>query len=106
MERHVDFSTVQDLANSVRQRVPRGHVSGVGRRRLPIVLAILLAGGMPALAIASMLFRQLDSACDTCMGNALCSVRIVFDQQAIHAVCRRWGVTELDLFGSVVRDDF
>jgi predicted nucleotidyltransferase len=53
-----------------------------------------------------MLFRQLDTACDTCLGSALVSVRIAFDQQAIDAFCRRWGVTELDLFGSVVRDDF
>jgi predicted nucleotidyltransferase len=32
--------------------------------------------------------------------------RIVIDQQAIEAFCRRWGVTELDLFGSAIRDDF
>ena len=33
-------------------------------------------------------------------------VRIVIDQQAIEAFCRCWGVIELDLFGSVIRDDF
>jgi predicted nucleotidyltransferase len=32
--------------------------------------------------------------------------RIVIDQQAIEAFCRRWGITELDLFGSAIRDDF
>jgi predicted nucleotidyltransferase len=31
---------------------------------------------------------------------------IVIDQPAIESFCRRWGVTELDLFGSVIRDDF
>ena len=30
-------------------------------------------------------------------------IRIVIDQQAIEAFCRRWGVTELDLFGSAIR---
>ncbi len=33
-------------------------------------------------------------------------VRVVIDQQAIEAFCRRWGITELDLFGSAIRDDF
>ena len=33
-------------------------------------------------------------------------IRIVIDQQAIEAFCRRWGVSELDLFGSAIRDDF
>ena len=33
-------------------------------------------------------------------------IRIVVDQQAIEAFCRRWGVSELDLFGSAIRDDF
>ena len=32
--------------------------------------------------------------------------RLVIDQQAIEAFCRRWGITELDLFGSAIRDDF
>jgi len=32
--------------------------------------------------------------------------RIVVDEQAIEALCRRWGITELDLFGSAIRDDF
>src|SRR5258708_40061517 len=34
------------------------------------------------------------------------TVRIVVDQHAIEAFCQRWGVTELDLFGSAIRDDF
>jgi predicted nucleotidyltransferase len=33
-------------------------------------------------------------------------IRILIDQQAIEAFCRRWRVTELDLFGSAIRDDF
>jgi len=32
--------------------------------------------------------------------------RIVSDQQAIESFCGRWGVTELELFGSAIRDDF
>jgi predicted nucleotidyltransferase len=32
--------------------------------------------------------------------------RIVIDRQALDAFCRRCGITELDLFGSVLRDDF
>ena len=32
--------------------------------------------------------------------------RIVIDQPAIESFCRRWGVTELELFGSAIRDDF
>ena len=33
-------------------------------------------------------------------------IRIAIDQQAIESFCRRWGVTELELFGSAIRDDF
>jgi predicted nucleotidyltransferase len=33
-------------------------------------------------------------------------IRIVIDQQAIEAFCRRWGITELDVFGSAIREDF
>jgi|SRR5579859_430468 len=33
-------------------------------------------------------------------------IRIIIDQQAIEAFCQRWGVTELDLFGSAIREDF
>jgi predicted nucleotidyltransferase len=33
-------------------------------------------------------------------------IHIVIDQQALDAFCQRWGITELDIFGSVVRDDF
>jgi uncharacterized protein len=33
-------------------------------------------------------------------------IRIAIGQQAILAFCRRWGVTELDLFGWAIRDDF
>src|SRR5713226_5050486 len=32
--------------------------------------------------------------------------RIVIDQPAVESFCRRWGVTELELFGSAIRDDF
>lgn len=32
--------------------------------------------------------------------------RVTFDQEAIAAFCRRWKITELSLFGSVLRDDF
>ena len=32
--------------------------------------------------------------------------RIVIDQHAIEAFCQRWGVIELDLIGSAIRDDF
>src|SRR6266700_1071673 len=32
--------------------------------------------------------------------------RIVIDQSAIDPFCHRWGVTELELFGSAIRDDF
>jgi uncharacterized protein len=31
---------------------------------------------------------------------------ISVDQRALEAFCERWGVSELDLFGSVLRDDF
>ena len=31
---------------------------------------------------------------------------IPIDQQAIAAFCRKWRVTELGLYGSVLRDDF
>lgn len=34
------------------------------------------------------------------------SPRIPIDQAAIAAFCRKWQVTELALFGSVLRDDF
>lgn len=33
-------------------------------------------------------------------------VRIPIDRQAIADFCRKWHVTELALFGSVLRDDF
>ena len=39
-------------------------------------------------------------------GAAPMSARIPLDYPAIAAFCRRWGVTELALFGSVLRDDF
>ena len=32
--------------------------------------------------------------------------RIPLDKEAIQQFCERWGVTELSLFGSVLRDDF
>jgi predicted nucleotidyltransferase len=31
---------------------------------------------------------------------------ISIDAIALDAFCQRWGITELDLFGSVLRDDF
>lgn len=31
---------------------------------------------------------------------------LVINQQAIAAFCKRWNVTEMSLFGSVLRDDF
>jgi uncharacterized protein len=31
---------------------------------------------------------------------------VSIDQHALHAFCERWGVAELELFGSVLRDDF
>jgi uncharacterized protein len=31
---------------------------------------------------------------------------VSIDQPALLAFCERWGVAELDLFGSVLRDDF
>jgi uncharacterized protein len=34
------------------------------------------------------------------------SAHILIDQFAISAFCRRWGLIELALFGSVLRDDF
>jgi uncharacterized protein len=34
------------------------------------------------------------------------SAKVQVDREAIADFCRRWGVTELDLFGSVLRDDF
>jgi uncharacterized protein len=36
----------------------------------------------------------------------LARVRIPIDHDAIAAFCRRWGIVELALFGSVLRDDF
>ena len=33
-------------------------------------------------------------------------VRIVYDRDRIAALCRKWKVKELSLFGSVLRDDF
>ena len=32
--------------------------------------------------------------------------KIAFDPDRVAAFCRKWGVTELSLFGSVLRDDF
>ena len=34
------------------------------------------------------------------------SARIAFDSAGVAAFCRKWRVTELALFGSVLRDDF
>lgn len=34
------------------------------------------------------------------------SVRLAYDRQALIEVCRRYHITELSFFGSVVRDDF
>lgn len=34
------------------------------------------------------------------------SARIAIDHDAIEAFCRKWKVSELSLFGSVLRDDF
>ncbi len=34
------------------------------------------------------------------------TIPMVFDESALEAFCERWGVKELDLFGSVLRDDF
>jgi predicted nucleotidyltransferase len=34
------------------------------------------------------------------------AARLGLDQAAVAAFCRRWGVTELSLFGSVLRSDF
>ena len=34
------------------------------------------------------------------------SARIAIDHAKIAGFCRRWGITELALFGSVLRDDF
>jgi uncharacterized protein len=31
---------------------------------------------------------------------------ISIDESALRAFCERWGVTQLDLFGSALRDDF
>ena len=32
--------------------------------------------------------------------------KLTFDREAIADFCRRWNITELSLFGSVLRDDF
>lgn len=32
--------------------------------------------------------------------------RVEIDQRVIAAICERWGILELALFGSVLRDDF
>lgn len=32
--------------------------------------------------------------------------RVYFDRDAIAEFCRRWEITQLDLFGSALRDDF
>ena len=34
------------------------------------------------------------------------SVKVPIDHAAVSTFCRRWRVTELSLFGSVLRDDF
>jgi predicted nucleotidyltransferase len=34
------------------------------------------------------------------------TARIEFDREQIAEFCRRWKITELSLFGSVLRDDF
>jgi predicted nucleotidyltransferase len=34
------------------------------------------------------------------------NVKVPIDHDAVADLCRRWGVTELSLFGSVLRDDF
>jgi hypothetical protein len=33
-------------------------------------------------------------------------IRIPVDREQVAAFCRRWRITELDLFGSVLREDF
>jgi uncharacterized protein len=42
---------------------------------------------------------------DTAASNQM-ALPIAFDESALQAFCERWGVKELDLFGSVLRDDF
>lgn len=34
------------------------------------------------------------------------SVKVVLDRERLAAFCQRWNITELSLFGSVLRDDF
>lgn len=34
------------------------------------------------------------------------SLRVSYDAEALAAFQRRWGVTQIDVFGSVIRDDF
>ena len=41
------------------------------------------------------------------LGNAdPTTLPISIDESALRAFCERWGVTQLDLFGSALRDDF
>jgi predicted nucleotidyltransferase len=49
---------------------------------------------------------MLSAQCHNFVESICMPIRLVIDQQAIEAFCRRWGVTELDLFGSAIRDDF
>lgn len=33
-------------------------------------------------------------------------LRLLIDHERLQAFCRKWGIRELDVFGSVLRDDF
>jgi predicted nucleotidyltransferase len=38
--------------------------------------------------------------------SSMLPAHVPFDQNAISRFCERWGIVELSLFGSVLRDDF
>jgi predicted nucleotidyltransferase len=69
-----------------------------------VVLCTCADGGLPADRPHARIPRA--SECDNSVNSILMPTRIVIDQPAIEAFCRRWGVTELELFGSAIRDDF
>jgi uncharacterized protein len=63
-------------------------------------------GAHPSFAALQALVGEAESAdaARTPAGSA--AARLGLDPEAVAAFCRRWGVTELSLFGSVLRGDF
>ena len=60
----------------------------------------------PSFAALSSLVGEATSARAAQAPTGTAAERLGLDQEAVAAFCRRWGITELSLFGSVMRHDF